>query len=83
MRTILQGESLEFDKPSMVLACCGCGMKHTVQLDEDDGRPILRYFLWDVKDVSSRDATPDTSVLIEAAKEKLDQQMKSLETEES
>ena len=55
MRTILQGESLEFDKPSMVLACCGCGMKHTVQLDEDEGRPVLRYFLWDVKEVSNRE----------------------------
>ena len=46
MKPVKNGDVLDFDKPSMVVSCCRCNMKHTIQLDEVDGRPVLRYFLW-------------------------------------
>ena len=46
MKPVKNGDVLDFDKPSMVVSCCRCKMKHTIQLDEVDGRPVLRYFLW-------------------------------------
>ena len=50
MKKVLQGEPLVFDKPSVILACGECGLKHTVQLDEVEGVPVLRFFLWDKKE---------------------------------
>ena len=53
-RKVLEGEPLEFDKPAMLLECCGCGLNHLVVLVERDGMPMLKYYRDDYETEKAR-----------------------------